>query len=293
MNRLIYALTSLFMIISSCSKNESSEQSYFDQWTNIGDGLNSNVPKKVLTEFVGSTNCPGCATQEPILNSYFNESDENYVGDEITSNWFVINYHTYHPSMWDPMYLTLRGESAEEDFCYVRFGDGYGTGNWYNIGGVPTVYTNGSNSSIYQAMANEFLTQSTPVQIDLQGTVVDERDVTVQISINSSKDMSNSDSLYLFIAATIDEVNYTGYNGLDHHDNVFLGWITSGLEGELLSIKNEEIAKTYYWSMDVNWPENTYESSWSEVEYDVSNLSIIAFIQNKYSKEIIQVARSN
>lgn len=293
MNRLIYALTSLFMVISSCSKNESSEQSYFDQWTNIGDGLNSNVPKKVLTEFVGSTNCPGCATQEPILNSYFNESDENYVGDEITSNWFVINYHTYHPSMWDPMYLTLRGESAEEDFCYVRFGDGYGTGNWYNIGGVPTVYTNGSNSSIYQAMANEFLTQSTPVQIDLQGTIIDERDVTVQISINSSMDMSNSDSLYLFIAATIDEVNYTGYNGLDHHDNVFLGWITSGLEGELLSIKNEEIAKTYYWSMDVNWPENTYESSWSEVEYDVSNLSIIAFIQNKYSKEVIQVARSN
>ena len=293
MNRLIYALTSLFMIISSCSKNESSEQSYFDQWTNIGDGLNSNVPKKVLTEFVGSTNCPGCATQEPILNSYFNESNENYVGDEITSNWFVINYHTYHPSMWDPMYLTLRGESAEEDFCYVRFGDGYGTGDWYNIGGVPTVYTNGSNSSIYQAMANEFLTQSTPVQIDLQGTVVDERDVTVQISINSSKDMSNSDSLYLFIAATIDEVNYTGYNGLEHHDNVFLGWMTGGLEGELLSIKNEEIAKTYYWSMDVNWPENTYESSWSEVEYDVSNLSIIAFIQNKYSKEVIQVARSN
>ena len=293
MNRLIYALTSLFMILSSCSKNESSEQSYFDQWTNIGDGLNSNVPKKVLTEFVGSTNCPGCATQEPILNSYFNESDENYVGDEITSNWFVINYHTYHPSMWDPMYLTLRGESAEEDFCYVRFGDGYGTGNWYNIGGVPTVYTNGTYSGIYQAMANEFLTQSTPVQIDLQGTIIDERDVTVQISINSLKDMSNSDSLYLFIAATIDEVNYTGYNGLDHHDNVFLGWITGGLEGELLSIKNEEIAKTYYWSMDVNWPENTYESSWSEVEYDVSNLSIIAFIQNKYSKEVIQVARSN
>ena len=293
MNRLIYALTSLFMIFSSCSKNESSEQSYFDQWTNIGDGLNSNVPKKVLTEFVGSTNCPGCATQEPILNSYFNESDENYVGDEITSNWFVINYHTYHPSMWDPMYLTLRGESAEEDFCYVRFGDGYGTGNWYNIGGVPTVYTNGSNSSIYQAMANEFLTQSTPVQIDLQGTIIDERDVTVQISINSSKDMSNSDSLYLFITATIDEVNYTGYNGLDHHDNVFLGWITSGLEGEFLSIKDEEIAKTYYWSMGANWPENTYESSWSEVEYDVSNLSIIAFIQNKYSKEVIQVARSN
>ena len=293
MNRLIYALTSLFMILSSCSKNESSEQSYFDQWTNIGDGSNSNVPKKVLTEFVGSTNCPGCATQEPILNSYFNESDENYVGDEITSNWFVINYHTYHPSMWDPMYLTLRGESAEEDFCYVRFGDGYDTGSWYNIGGVPTVYTNGSYSSIYQTMANEFLTQSTPVQIDLQGTIIDERDVTVQISINSSKDMSNSDSLYLFITATIDEVNYTGYNGLDHHDNVFLGWITNGLEGELLSIKDEEIAKTYYWSMDVNWPENTYESSWSEVEYDVSNLSIIAFIQNKYSKEIIQVARSN
>ena len=35
------------------------------------------------------------------------------------------------------------------------------------------------------------------------------------------------------------------------------------------------------------------ETTWSQVEYDISNISIIVFIQNKYTKEILQVSRKN
>ena len=84
-------------------------------------------------------------------------------------------------------------------------------------------------------------------------------------------------------------MNYTGYNGQGHHEDVFLGWINEGLEGELLSLDNEEIAKTYTWTMPTNWPQNEYETTWSQVEYDIANLSVVAFIQNKYTKSIIQV----
>lgn len=277
------------MFFLSCADEEKMEVDNFNDWTVVGFGLASPVNKKVLTEFVGSTNCPYCPEQDELLQSYFDNNNENYVGSITTDNWFVINYHTYHPSMWDPMYLFLRGESADSDFCYVRFGDGYGTGNWYNIGGVPTIYTNGANSYVNENMAVGPMSEMTPIALSLEGTNIDGADITVQVSINSVRDMSESDSLHLFIAVTIDDVRYTGYNGQSHHEDVFLGWVNDGLEGELLSLKNEEVAKTYTWAMSSNWPQSDYEIDWEQVEYDISNLSVVAFIQNRYSKVILQV----
>ena len=67
------------------------------------------VTKNVLTEFVGSTNCPYCPEADALLLSYFNTEHENYVGNSITSNWFLINYHTYSPGRGDPMYEFHRG----------------------------------------------------------------------------------------------------------------------------------------------------------------------------------------
>ena len=289
MYRILNLTVCAFLVFFSCADEESNEQKSYSNWTVVGDGMSSPVTKNVLTEFVGSTNCPYCPEQDELLLSYFDSGSENYVGSEITSNWFIINYHTYHPSMWDPMYLFLRGEAAEDDFCYIRFGNGYGTGSWYNISGVPTTYTNGAYSYVNPNMAVGPMAENTPVQLSLDGTSIDGVDVTVQVSINSVRNMSSSDSLHLFIAATLDDVNYTGYNGQGHHEDVFLGWINEGLEGELLSLDNEEIAKTYTWPMPTNWPQNEYETTWSQVEYDIANLSVVAFIQNKYTKSIIQV----
>ena len=105
--------------------------------------------------------------------------------------------------------------------------------------------------------------------------------------------MISSDSLCLFIAATMDSVDYEGYNHEKHHQDVFLGWINEGLNGELLSLGNEEVVKSYAWEMPSNWPQNNHETTWWEVEWDEANLTVVAFIQNKYTKEIMQVAGSN
>ena len=121
MNRFFYYLTISSTMFFSCADEDKTEPENFNDWTVTGSGLVSPVNKKVLSEFVGSTNCPYCPEQEELLNSYFDNSDENYVGSTITDNWFVINYHTYHPSMWDPMYLFVRGETGDLDFCYIFF----------------------------------------------------------------------------------------------------------------------------------------------------------------------------
>jgi hypothetical protein len=142
-------------------------------------------------------------------------------------------------------------------------------------------------------MAVAPMAQSTPLSMSLDGTTIDGAEISIQVSISSSRDMTASDSLHLYIAATLDNVDYTGYNGVPHHQDVFLGWINDGLSGELLSLGNEEVARTYFWAMPSNWPQNNFETSWSQVEYDVSNLAVVVFIQNKYTKEIMQVAGSN
>ena len=275
------------IIFVSCSETDD-DDTFYDDWTVVGSGTSSSVTKNVLTEFVGSTKCPYCPAKDALLLSYFDSGHENFVGSSITDNWFLINYHTYSPSRGDPMYEFHRGvsETGEDDYCFVRFEEG----DWYNIGGVPITYTNGNYSNVDPEMAVGPMAQSTPLQMSLAGTKIDGMNITVQVSINSSRDMSASDSLYLFIAATMDNVDYEGYNGEKHHQDVFLGWINAGLSGELLSLGNEEVVKSYAWEMPENWPQNNYETTWWQVEWDASNLAVVAFIQNIYTKEIVQVA---
>ena len=293
MINLFYHLAIIGSIIFvSCSEtDDDSNNTFYDDWTVVGSGSSASVTKNVLTEFVGSTKCPYCPAKDALLLSYFDSGHENFVGSSITDNWFLINYHTYSPSRGDPMYEFHRGvsETGEDDYCFVRFEEG----NWYNIGGVPITYTNGNYSNVDPEMAVGPMAQSTPLQISLAGTIIDGMNITVQVSINSSRDMSASDSLYLFIAATMDNVDYEGYNGEKHHQDVFLGWVNAGLSGELLSLGNEEVVKSYAWEMPENWPQNNYETTWWQVEWDASNLAVVAFIQNIYTKEIVQVAGKN
>jgi hypothetical protein len=276
----------LFFALFSCGDND--DDSYYSEWTSIGNGLNSNVTKNVLTEFVGSTNCPYCPASDAKLLSYFDSNSDEYVGSDITKKWFLINYHTNSPSRGDPMYEFHRGvsDTGEDDYCYIRFEEG----NWYEISGVPTTYTNGIRTSIYPEMALEPMEQQTPIQISLSGTKIEGSNINVRVSIKSSIDMVSSDSLHLFICATMDNVIYAGYNQEPEHQDVFLGWITNGLEGELISIGKEKIAKNYSWEMPSNWPQNNYETSWPQVDWDESNLAVVAFIQNRYTKEIVQVS---
>ena len=278
----IFLLTAFIFL--SCGDNND-DDNFYDDWTVTGSGLTAEVSKNALTEFVGSTKCPYCPATDSLLLSYLTPAHENYVGAITTDKWFIINYHTYNPSRGDPMYEFLRGEEAEDDFCYVRFEEG----SWYDISGVPTTYTNGSYSYVNENMASGPLSEMTPVQISLAGTTIDGPDIQVRVTISSSSDLTSNNSLYLFIAATLDNVDYEGYNGEKHHQDVFLGWITDGMNGELLSLPEKEKSKSYTWQMPSNWPQNNFETTWPQVEWDAANLRVVAFIQDQSTKEVLQV----
>ncbi|SVA02892.1 uncharacterized protein METZ01_LOCUS55746 [marine metagenome] len=278
----IFLLTAFIFL--SCG-DDNDDDNFYDDWTVTGSGLSAEVSKNALTEFVGSTKCPYCPAADSLLLSYLTPAHENYVGAITTDKWFIINYHTYNPSRGDPMYEFLRGEEAEDDFCYVRFEEG----SWYDISGVPTTYTNGSYSYVNENMASGPLSEMTPVQISLAGTTIDGPNIQVRVTISSSSDLTSNNSLYLFIAATLDNVDYEGYNGEKHHQDVFLGWITDGMNGELLSLAEKEKSKSYTWQMPSNWPQNNFETTWPQVEWDAANLQVVAFIQDQSTKEVLQV----
>ena len=278
----IFLLTAFIFL--SCG-DDNDDDNIYDDWTVTGSGLTAEVSKTALAEFVGSTKCPYCPATDSLLLSYLTPAHENYVGAITTDKWFIINYHTYNPSRGDPMYEFLRGEEAEDDFCYVRFEEG----SWYDISGVPTTYTNGSYSYVNENMAAGPLSEMTPVQISLAGTTIDGPDIQVRVTISSSSDLTSNNSLYLFIAATLDNVDYEGYNGEKHHQDVFLGWITDGMNGELLSLAEKEKSKSYTWQMPSNWPQNNFETTWPQVEWDAANLRVVAFIQDQSTKEVLQV----
>ena len=278
----IFLLTAFIFL--SCGDNND-DDNFYDDWTVTGSGLTAEVSKNALTEFVGSTKCPYCPAADSLLLSYLDPAHENYVDAIPTDKWFIINYHTYNPSRGDPMYEFLRGEEAEDDFCYVRFEEG----SWYDISGVPTTYTNGSYSYVNENMALGPLSKMTPVQISLAGTTIDGPDIQVRVTISSSSDLTSNNSLYLFIAATLDNVDYEGYNGEKHHQDVFLGWITDGMNGELLSLAEKEKSKSYTWEMPSNWPQNNFETTWPQVGWDAANLQVVAFIQDQSTKVVLQV----
>jgi hypothetical protein len=283
--KFILMLLGALLLFSSCSNED--ENQFYSDWTTTDNGLSSSTTKNVLTEFVGSTNCPYCPEDDAKLLSYFDTDSDQYVGSEITDRWHLINYHTYSPTRGDPMYEFHRGtsETGEDDYCYVRFEEG----SWYTLYGVPTTYTNGYGSSINPQMAVAPMSEKTPLSLSLEGSNISGNDVKVRVSIRSSRDLSSNDSLHLFIAATLDDVGYTGYNGEPVHQDVFLGWITEGLSGEIITIEKEEITKDYNWEMPSNWPQNNFETSWTNVIWDVSNLALVAFVQNKYTREVLQV----
>ena len=71
-----HIITILALFILSCEEDTPFLEISYDEWTIIGDGLIAPTTKNVLTEFVGSTNCPYCPKADALLLSYFNTEHE-------------------------------------------------------------------------------------------------------------------------------------------------------------------------------------------------------------------------
>ncbi len=145
----------------------------------------------------------------------------------------------------------------------------------------------GSSPSTWRSHALNMIGDETPVTIELSGGI-DAYDVDVSVLISSEYDIS-SQQTRLFIVSTMDSVYYDGYNGLLHHQATIIEMLTSNSGDDITLDGTNDVQLNYEWTMDSNWP------NLSTVQWDISDLNIVAFVQNYSTKEVYQaeIARAN
>ncbi len=145
----------------------------------------------------------------------------------------------------------------------------------------------GSSPSTWRSHALNMIGNETPVTIELSGGI-DGYDVDVSVLISSEYDIS-SQQTRLFIVSTMDSVYYDGYNGLLHHQATIIEMLTSNSGDDITLDGTNDVQLNYEWTMDSNWP------NLSTVQWDISDLNIVAFVQNYSTKEVYQaeIARAN
>ena len=149
--------------------------------------------------------------------------------------------------------------------------------------------------------AEDMREEETPVGLSLQGTVFNELDANIKLTITSEEDLSGKD-LRLFVAATIDSVIHTNEDDVsqDIHHDIFLEWIgTSGDEsqcgtgcedGQSISLeKDETVIKTFTWTIDQQ-PKANEDPNINPVSWDEKNIKIVAFVQDFGTAEVLQAS---
>ena len=139
----------------------------------------------------------------------------------------------------------------------------------------------GSGPTTWRSHALAMIGAETPVTIELSGGI-DVYEVDVSVLVSSEADLSSANTV-LIVAATIDSVYYAGPNGLLHHHGVIIEYLTATNTGDAITLDGtNNVQMNYEWTMDSNWPNN------STVTWNISDLNIVAFVQNYSSKEIYQ-----
>ena len=257
--------------------------------------LSAEEKKKVLVEYVGSTQCPYCPQVTVLLDRYLDPSHPDYFGKDIVDKMVVVRYHTYNPGYGDPMYATIGGASCEADFTCVRL-NGEESKEWYQISGVPSVFIDGTKTNNYLGDVKTTQAETTPVKISLEGSTFNDLTVNAKVTITSETDLS-AEPLFLFVMATMDSVHYAGANGETEHEQVFLGFMgdTGPGLGKAITLSNTQaIEWTHTWTLPSDYPNEANGrnldliSDWNTTVWDKKNMNLVAFVQNKTTLEVVQ-----
>lgn len=183
------------------------------------------------------------------------------------------------PSSTDPFYLANTSEQNARRTYYGVNSIPAGFGNGATIGGSASSWRSSGLSNIGSY---------TPITITLNGGMID-GELQVSVTVSSETNQTGSD-LRLFVMTSMDSVYYNSPSAYDNFQNVFIEFLTSS-SGQNLNLDGvTNYIQEFNWNMPSLWPNNNTNILW-----DISNLNIIAFVQNYSTKEVLQAewARTN
>jgi len=228
--------------------------------------------KKALTEIMTNETWPYCGPQDAAFDAYFDPTNPNYVGDENSANWARVKYSMSWPSSTDPFYLANPTEQNERR-------------NYYGVNGIPAGFGNGSSAgssaATWRSSGLSNIGDPTPVSIVFNGGMINDV-LQMSVTVSSESDLSTTD-LRLFVCTSIDSVYYNSPSAYDDFENVFIDFLTSSSGQDLDLDGVNDITEEFNWSMPSPWPNTNPNIIW-----DISDLNVIAFVQNYTSKDVLQ-----
>jgi thiol-disulfide isomerase/thioredoxin len=216
--------------------------------------------KKVLVEVFTNSHCPLCPPAHNVIEDY---TADNPNKDKIS----VVFYHMVYPYDDDPLY---HHNSIDSD----------GRDDFYNpIASTPRGFfngqTQGSTSDWASTLDNIVLLES-PLKISLSGTKM-ANSLSVKATVTRTGNIPDNDLAIHFVV--VENLEYTGRNGISHHKNVMRDMIP-GAQGNPFSI---DIGDTLEVEREI-----TLNQDWIE-----DSLKVVVFIQSSANKTVYQSAVIN
>ena len=235
--------------------NPANHSSYSDTSSFSDTGAPSTFTKKVLLEEFTGTWGPQCP---PAASAIANAMSGN-------SNIFGVGYHAYGG---DPM------EIPETAYW----------SNYYNVTGFPTVYVNGPDTRWNfpnMGQVNSELAETATVGLAIEATLVAGKlNLDVQVGFNSTPNEEVKLMVYLVEDNVTTSTPQAGSSqGADYVHRDVLREVYTDQLGDVIPSSNASAGCIYNRSFtDLDLPSNID---------DVTNLKVIAFVRNTYTKTFI------
>jgi hypothetical protein len=227
--------------------------------------VNLGLQRVVLLEDFSNTGCVPCVVSDSIVTEMLEfHGIERLVG---------IQYHVSWPNPGDPFYLAAREENnARTDFYEV---DDPGAG-------VPYIVIDGvefpsptDGGQIQQSIENRL---GVDAALDLRvENEINGSSGQASVEVITGMDVPQGHFHLLFVVLESD-LTHNAPNGIDHFDNVMRAMLPTA-EGLTLNLT---IGDTLTFDQPY-----TIEAGW-----DAANLSIVAFVQNENTGEVLQAVSS-
>lgn len=205
----------------------------------------------VLVEIFTSTTCSYCPAAEAAVDNVVNANPLRVV---------EIAYHVWWPAPGnDPFYLANQNENRARV-------------NYYAVDGTPTIFVDGTEtgSSNLSSYVSSRLSVSSPLQINLSFPSTNR----VRAVIRSTTTLSGN--IRAFFVITESNIHYSAPNGRNIFNGVMRD-IIPDTNGVPITISSTD-------SVVLEYP-YTINSSW-----DLSNLKMVFFVQNRETKVVYQSA---
>lgn len=226
-------------------------------------GVFAQTQRMVLLEHFTQASCPPCATYNPLVKQYF---------DNTTTNATAIKYQTSWPGT-DPM----NAHNPADVQARVTY---------YGVSGVPNVVIDGNYA---QGNPGTLFAGGQSSDMDTRATVASDFDITVTHQFTGS-----AVNVTAVITATnaVTNANLKAHVVVVEKEIIFANPPGSNGETEFYNVMKAMLPTSAGTDLGDVWSNGTTEvlqESWTAANvYDVSQLAAIVFVQDDVTKEIMQ-----